>query len=175
MEVLCKIIVLFALLFSATTSEPIQSSLSNELFDAIVGDLELPQFGILNDLDQCTANFTVRNVEILMNAGNKLRQCGNVNQTQMQSYLQQPSSAGVRAAFQQQLAGCSTRKCYTDSVMNLFAGVRPMLKQFWLTERCLELDDSWNTKLELDDSWNTKLELDYSWNTKLELDDSWLE
>ncbi|XP_017864593.1 PREDICTED: uncharacterized protein LOC108614884, partial [Drosophila arizonae] len=137
MEVLCKIFVLFALLFSATTSEPIQSSLSNELFDAIVGDLQLPQIGILSDLDQCTANFQVRNVEILMNAGNKLRQCANLDQTQLQSYLQQPSSDGVRAAFQQQLAGCSTRKCYTDSVMNLFVGVRPMLKQFWLTERCV--------------------------------------
>lgn len=91
-------------------------TLGNYLFDAITGELQLPEPGVLGILNECAAIYTVRNVEILIIAGIKIRQCNNVDEGLLQNYLQGSRSAHLKIAFQEQVIACSTRKCYADQV-----------------------------------------------------------
>ncbi|KAL7737736.1 hypothetical protein ACLKA6_006127 [Drosophila palustris] len=212
MEVLRKLAVLFALLFTFTAAEPVYSnaitselSLGNLLYDAITGELTLPEPNILENLDKCVAKYSWKNLEILINAGIKMRECANLNKNDLQNFVQQSSSSGVKDSFKQESIACNSRNCYADLIMNLFADVRPMHKNFWQIQRCVnhELEKTihnlrksfislencldWfhsslecnHSKLELDTTYleHPKLELDtaYLEHPKLELDTTYLE
>lgn len=80
-------------------------------------------------MDACAAKFTVRNVNILITAGYRIRQCSNVDEDRLQIHLQQLGSARLKADFKQHVIACSTRKCYADQVrlLGLAALVVPLM------------------------------------------------
>ncbi|EDW01439.1 GH21442 [Drosophila grimshawi] len=197
MEVLCKLLVLCALVFSAnifTTAESTNSNgvrneliLKNLLFDGITGGLKIPELNELKNLNECAAIYNIKIIERVIIASSKLRQCANVKEFELLTFLQQQSSSAVKTAFQQKMTACSKHECFADLIMDLFNAVHPMLRRVWQIKRCV-IHEIKNAALEVEKSndacriaflrleyVNSKLELDNSSPTNLELDNSKLE
>ncbi|XP_043072260.1 uncharacterized protein LOC6560328 isoform X4 [Drosophila grimshawi] len=161
MEVLCKLLVLCALVFSAnifTTAESTNSNgvrneliLKNLLFDGITGGLKIPELNELKNLNECAAIYNIKIIERVIIASSKLRQCANVKEFELLTFLQQQSSSAVKTAFQQKMTACSKHECFADLIMDLFNAVHPMLRRVWQIKRCV-IHEIKNAALEVEKS-----------------------
>ncbi|XP_023032071.1 mucin-5AC isoform X4 [Drosophila willistoni] len=151
MEVLCKLLVVCSLLFSAqafTAAEPNTNSVSNGfgwehlLFDAITGNLELTN---VTQLDVCTEIYTLKNIEILLTAGWEIRRCGRIDEGLFRRYLKHRNALAEKEKFQYELLNCarsevshrSAHDCYADWVMTLLGSVRPVQRDYWQKRQCV--------------------------------------
>ncbi|XP_034652528.1 uncharacterized protein LOC117891265 isoform X2 [Drosophila subobscura] len=142
MEVLCKILAVCTLLVSAQAFVAVEPASSSELswkslfFDALVGNSdELQAAGSLGSLEECTAIYTVENVEILLSAGYKIRRCVKVAEKDIRSFLK--DATHTKKEFERELRSCRSRDCYVDSIMNLFSSVRLSRHDYRRSRHCI--------------------------------------
>ncbi|XP_050744091.1 mucin-2 isoform X12 [Drosophila biarmipes] len=131
MEVPCKILTVCLLLVGAQAFEAIQPAKSSKeltwqshFFDALTGNLQEPQADELISLEDCTALYTVDNIEILLTAGYKIRRCNNVGSRDIERYLEREDAVYTKHNFEGELISCRTSDCFVDTVLNLFSSVR---------------------------------------------------
>ncbi|EDW32226.1 GL11525 [Drosophila persimilis] len=144
MEVLCKILAVCSLLVSAQAFVAVEPASSSELswkslfFDALVGNSnELQAAGALSSLEECTAIYTVENIEILLTASYKIRRCIRVDEKDIRRYLKQDDATHTRKSFERELLSCSRRDCYVDSILNLFSSVRLSRHDYRRSRHCI--------------------------------------
>jgi len=67
-------------------------------------------------LEECTALYTVDNIEILLTASYKIRRCNNVESRDIERYLERHDAIYTKHNFERELLSCHTRDCYVDTV-----------------------------------------------------------
>nr|XP_039147646.1 armadillo repeat-containing X-linked protein 4 isoform X39 [Drosophila simulans] len=139
MEVPCKILAVCLLLVGAQAFAAAEATSSSKeltwqslFYDAVTGKLQEPLAEELIEFEECTALYTVENIEILLKAGYKIRRCGKVESKDIERYLERQDAFYTKRTFERELVTCAlreshhdNRQCYVDTVLNLFSSVRP--------------------------------------------------
>lgn len=104
-----------------------------QFFDAITGRLQEPQASEVSNLEECTALYTVDNIEILVTAGYKIRRCSHVDSRATEGHFD-----GQKELFEGELIGCSFREsqrdtlaCYADAVSSYLRTPSPARIYSW--------------------------------------------
>lgn len=89
----------------------------------MTGKLQEPLAEDLIEFEECTALYTVDNIEILLKAGYKIRRCGKVQSKDIDRYLERQDAVYTKRNFERELVTCAlreshhdNRQCYVDTV-----------------------------------------------------------